>query len=144
VREGEGSPAQLGFRRGELRVVDIGDDAELLETNGGDDGDQRTTAISMVAVARWLGWRRCAIARLECVAIVELARRIPAVWSRVRDGFRVRRERGGGVYIEGAGLARGLGFVGVGSDPTAAARGVSEPVSWRGKEYDRRALPVGV
>jgi hypothetical protein len=54
-RGGENLTGEIRFPARSLRVVNGGVDAELLATNGGDDGLQRTTMISKVVVAGRMG-----------------------------------------------------------------------------------------
>jgi hypothetical protein len=84
--------------------VDADDDVELLGTPGCDDGLQQTTANSTVVVAGQTGWLRYAIARPEPSVTAARTSAIPAAWSRVLGGVRVRRERGGRLFMEGEGL----------------------------------------
>jgi hypothetical protein len=99
TREGEGiSPAWLGFRRGELWMVDAGDDAVLLGTSGGDDGAQRTTASSMVVVASSNRLRGLAKDRLEPAVLAGSRGKIRRARRAIAVGFWGKERREGGGY----------------------------------------------
>jgi hypothetical protein len=79
-------------------VVDASDDAVLMGTCGGDDGVQRTTASSIVAVAssNWL--RGLVEDRLELTALVASRGKIRRSRRAIAAGFwRIERREGRGI-----------------------------------------------